>query len=108
MNSFNQKKVELTNRAIKDLNKIKSFNKDLFGENKANLIIDKIFNHIQILESSDIDLKQIGAIDKSFSKLKKTYRKLILDYYKITYREGKTKMYIVRVFDTRQNPNKNK
>ena len=108
MNSFTPKTVELTSRAIKDLNKIKSFNKDLLGEEKAKLIIDKIFNHIQILESSNIDLKKVGAIDKSFSKLKRTYRKLILDYYKITYREGKTKMYIVRVFDTRQSPNKNK
>lgn len=75
---------------------------------RLTLIIYKIFNRIQILESSDIDLHKIGAIDESFSKLKRTYRKLILDYYKITYREGKTKIFIVRVFDTRQNPKKNK
>ena len=59
MNSFTPKTVELTSRAIKDLNKIKSFNKDLLGEEKAKLIIDKIFNHIQILESSNIDLKKV-------------------------------------------------
>ncbi|PIZ07101.1 MAG: type II toxin-antitoxin system RelE/ParE family toxin, partial [Flavobacteriaceae bacterium CG_4_10_14_0_8_um_filter_34_31] len=27
---------------------------------------------------------------------------------KITYREGKTKIFVVRVFDTRQQPSKNK
>ena len=108
MNNFTPKIVELTSRAIKDLNKIKSFNKALFGEEKAEFIIDKIFSHLKILESPNIDLKKVGAIDESFLKLKRTYRNLFLDYYKITYREGKTKMYIVRVFDTRQNPNKNK
>ena len=108
LNSFTPKIVELTSRAIKDLNKIKSFNKALFGEEKAEFIIDKIFSHLKILESPNIDLKKVGGIDESFLKLKRTYRNLFLDYYKITYREGKTKIYIVRVFDTRQNPNKNK
>ena len=108
MKNFTPKIVELTSRAIKDINKIKSFNNELLGEEKATFIIEKIFNRMQILESSDIDLQKIGAIDERFSKLKRTYRKLILDYYKITYREGKTKIFIIRVFDTRQNPNKNK
>ena len=67
-----------------------------------------LIKYLRILENPDIDLKEIGSIDNRFSHLKNTYRKLILDYYKITYREGKTKMYVVRVFDTRQNPYKNK
>ena len=102
------KSVELTKRAIKDLNKIKAFNKKLLGEIKAQEIIDKIFERLSVLENSTIDLKKIGAIDKDFSHLKHQYRKLFQDYYKMTYREGRTKMFVIRVFDTRQHPNKNK
>lgn len=102
------KPVELTNRAIKDLNKIKAFNKELLGEEKAEQIIDEIFERLSVLESEDIDLKEVGAVDKDFLHLKHKYRKLFQDYYKVTYREGKTKMFVVRIFDTRQNPNKNR
>ncbi len=102
------KPVELTKRAIKDLNKIKSFNKKLLGEEKAEEIIDGIFERLALLENTNINLTKIGAIDEQFSHLKHRYRKLIHAYHKITYREGETKIYIVRVFDTRQHPNKNK
>jgi len=102
------KPVDLTKRAIKDLNKIKSFNLKLIGEEKAESIIDEIFDTFSILENKNIDLKKIGAVDNEFLHLKQEYRKLFYQYYKITYREGKTNIYIIRVFDMRQNPNKNK
>lgn len=108
MNAHFIKPVKLTNRAIKDLNKVKSFNKDLFGEEKAQIFIDEIFQKISILESRNVDLKKIGSIDESFSHLKNIYRKLLHRYYKITYREGLNKIYVIRVFDTRQNPSKNR
>lgn len=56
----------------------------------------------------DIDTSKIGAIDETFAHLKYDYRKLLVHHCKITYREGNTKFYIVKVFDTRQHPSKNK
>ncbi len=60
------------------------------------------------LENPDFVYLETGSVDEYFAHLKKQYRKLIEGNYKITYREGKTKIYINRIFDTSQNPNKNK
>lgn len=102
------KPLELTPRAIKDLQKVKSFNIDLFGADKAQEIIDNIFEEIEILEKSGNKFSQIGAVDEALSHLKRNYRKLFVHHCKVSYREGRTKIYIVRVFDTRQDPTKNK
>ncbi len=79
---------------------------ELYGEEKAKEIAYKIHKRASVL--SEEKYVKTGAIDESFSHLKHEYRKLIEGYCKITYREGKNKVYIVRIFDTRQNPNKNK
>ena len=84
------------------------FYSKLYNEDKAKEIADTIYKRTKILENKEVDLTKVGAIDEQFSYLKHQYRKLIERYCKITFREGKTKMYIVRVFDTRQHPNKNK
>lgn len=68
----------------------------------------KILDSSKILENNEVNLTSIGSIDNEFSHLKHTYRNIYQGHCKITYREGSTKIYIVRVFDTRQNPNKNK
>lgn len=103
-----RKPIELSDRAIRDLGKYKQFCYDLYGLEKAEAILDTIFNRLEVLENQDIDLTEVGAIDETFSHFKYTYRKLTVKHCKITYRVGKSKIYIVRVFDTRQNPNKNK
>ena len=100
--------VELTSRALKDLQKIRGFNDVLYGVLKSKEIINTVFKTIEILEIPDFDFTEIGSIDEDFVHLKYEYRKLIENNYKITYRKAKSKIYIVRVFDTRQNPNKNK
>lgn len=102
------KPVELTSRAIKDVSKIKAFYTELYNKEKAQKFIDSIFEECKFLESPNNDFSEIGAIDKDFSHLKYHYRKLIIHHCKITYREGKNQIYIVRVFDTRQHPHKNK
>lgn len=102
------KTVELTTRAIKDLKGIKSFLKQNLVEQKVDEFIDSLFQRMLILESSDADLTNIGAIDEEFSHLKYAYRKLIEGHYKITYREGTKKIYVIRIFDTRRHPNKNR
>lgn len=100
------KPVYWTNRAIKDLEKVTRFNAIIYGFDKAILIATELRESTEVLENSNF--KEIGSIDEDFVHLKHEYRKLIHNYCKITYREGKTKIYINRVFDTRQNPNKNK
>ena len=100
--------VQLTSRALKDLQKVRGFNDLLYGVSKSKEIINTIFATIEILENPDVDFTEIGAIDEDFVHLKYDYRKLITSHYKITYRKNKSKIYVVRIFDTRQNPNKNK
>lgn len=100
--------VELTSRALKDLQKIRVFNDTLYGVPKSKEIINTLFEIMEILENPDFDFTKIGGIDNDFAHLKYEYRKLIDSHYKITYRKAKNKIYVVRVFDTRQNPNKNK
>ena len=102
------KPVVWSSRSTKDLEKITKFYIELYGRSKTRKIITELQKSTEILEQENLDSSKIGAIDESFSHLKKEYRKLINHHCKITYREGKTKIYIVRVFDTRQHPNKNK
>lgn len=85
-----------------------SFYAQLYTEKKAKEIGYNIYKKTKILENTNIDLTKVGAIDEDFSHLKHSYRKLFQNHCKITYREGKTKMFIVRIFDTRQHPNKNR
>ena len=102
-----RKPLELTKRATRDLAKFKEFCRKLYGLKKAETILDDIFNKLEELENPDIDLTKVGAIDDTFSHFKYTYRKLTIKYCKVTYRIGKSKIYVVRVFDTRQDPKKN-
>ena len=102
------KAVELTVRAVKDLEKVRDYCTLHFGKDKADEIIKDIFDHIAILESPDHNFASIGMVDDDFNHLKREYRKIYKHYCKITYREGSSKIYVIRVFDTRQDPKKNK
>ena len=102
------KPVEWTTRATNDLEKVTKFNVKLYGSKKALEISTDLLKSTKILENSDVDLTECGSIDTAFSHLKYEYRKLINNHVKITYRIGMTNIYIVRVFNTRQHPNKNR
>ena len=102
------KPVAWTTRATKDLEKVTKFNVILYGSIKALEISTNLRKSTEILESTNVDLTEYGSIDTAFNHLRHEYRKLINNHVKITYRTGKTNIYIVRVFDTRQHPNKNK
>lgn len=102
------KPIEWTTRALNDLKKIHEFNSEILGFKKAEAVSDAIINKTELLENPTFDYSKIGAIDESFSHMKYNYRKLIEGHYKITYRDGRKAIYINRVFDTRQNPNKNR
>ena len=102
------KPVFWTNRAIKDLKKIRDFYIKIYGKEKTKGFIQNIFEATKILENPEFDFTKIGTVDEYFSHLKYEYRKIYEHHCKITYRIGKTKIYINRVFDMRQNPSKNK
>ena len=102
-----KKSIKLTLRAIKDLEKAKSFYTLQYGKDKVEEIIDAVFKHLEILENPDNKFSEIGEVDTAFSRLKSEYRKLIKGHFKLTYREGKSKIYVVRIFDARQDPKKN-
>ncbi|MFA7444397.1 MAG: type II toxin-antitoxin system RelE/ParE family toxin [Flavobacteriaceae bacterium] len=72
----NSVKIELTSRALKDLQKIRKFNDVLYGIPKSKEIIKAIFKRIKILEAPDVDLTNVGSIDEDFIHLKYEYRKL--------------------------------
>ncbi len=94
------KPVFWTNRTTKDLEKVTRFNATLYGFKKAIEIAKILRKSTEILENNQYDFSEIGQIDYEFAHLKRNYRKLIEHHCKITYREGKTKIYINRVFDT--------
>lgn len=100
--------INWTKRATKDLRKVYEFNIDLFGEEKSFVFIHLLLEMVDLL--SDKKFVKMGAIDEEFKHLKREYKKLIEGYIKITYRISTNKpiVYINRVFDTRQDPRKNK
>ena len=101
-------RIKWTARAVKDLKKTYSFYVELFGEQKGLKIIQHLANKVDSL--SNPNFVNTGASDEEFNHLKHDYKKLIVKHVKITYRLSKNSLdvYIVRVFDTRQHPSKNK
>ena|ERR1700757_3092975 len=94
------KEVVWTAKAFKDL--IAIYNliaKD--STTAAKKVVDSILDREQQLKSQPTT----GTIQRGL-KLKKEYRFIIQSHYKIIYREGKTNIYVIKVFDTRQNPKK--
>ena len=97
-----------TTKALKDFEKITRFNTFFLGFEKSKSVTYDIIKCIEILENPVYDFFKIGSVDSEFAHLKRNYRKLIHSYYEITYRKGNDKIHSNRIFDTRQNPKKNK
>jgi hypothetical protein len=78
------------------------------GEEKAFDLVQLILKKVDVL--SDKRFSGIGAVGEEFRHLKRQYKKLIVKNLKITYRLCRSHrvIYINRVFDTRQNPSRNK
>ena len=97
--------IEWTDRAKADLNKIYNFETEVQGEEKAwNLIL-----HLMSITEDALRQKiDPGVVDIQFSHLGKNYRKLLEGNHKITYRKESQVRYVIRVFDMRQHPDKNK
>ncbi|ARN79207.1 plasmid stabilization protein [Nonlabens spongiae] len=101
------KPVKWTSRSLKDLKSITEFYIELYSSSKTREIITNIRKSTEVLERENPESSEIGSVDTAFNHPKFEYRKLTNHYCKITYRIGKDDIYIVRVFDLRQNPKKN-
>jgi len=100
--------INWTSRAVKDLKKIYHFYTEQIGEEKSFRLVNSLVDKVDVL--SDGRFSKVGAVDDEFTHLKRQYKKLIFKNIKITYRlsSSKSVIYIIRVFDTRQNPLKNR
>ena len=99
----NQKEIIWTKTAIKDLNKIYEFNIPIFGEGKSFEYIVALTNEINLLEEGFIGIG-VKYISKRHPEIE--YRKLISSHYLIIYRAKGKRVYINKIFDTRQSPKK--
>ncbi|MFM7021775.1 MAG: type II toxin-antitoxin system RelE/ParE family toxin [Flavobacteriales bacterium] len=94
------KEVLWTAKALKGLDSIYTLiAKD--SETAAKKVVTRILEREEQLQTHP----DSGTVEKRL-KLKREYRYLIESHYKIIYREGKTAIYVVKVFDTRQHPSK--
>ena len=66
----------------------------------ANQMIDEVFERVTQLEHYPLS----GPVESLLSHLKKEYRYLVSGHFKIIYRIEPGSVFIVRFFDTRQDP----
>jgi len=91
-----------TETAKNDLKNIFNFIKSEININKAQLIVFQIIDETSVLQN----MPEAGQKEPKFEHLKNEYRRLIFKHYKIVYHISAELVYINRVFDSRQNPNK--
>jgi len=93
-----------TEKAKFDLKEIFDFFLTEVSEKVANSIINSILTKTKQIEINPLS----GSIEPYLTNLKKQYRRIIEGNYKIVYRIDGSRVYIIRVFDARQSPNKMK
>ncbi len=93
-------KIDWSDDAIEDLQNIHDFITQ-YSKNRAQKIVERIFERITILESGFVRIRQVEELlkEREFE-----YRYLLEDSYKIIYRITVDKVEIVKIFDVRQNP----
>ncbi|MFK7933240.1 MAG: type II toxin-antitoxin system RelE/ParE family toxin [Saprospiraceae bacterium] len=96
-------RVQLTNEAKTDLREIYIYYKENGRGMYARKIRQRSLNKIMLLK----DAPKIGQIETELATITEyTYRYLVVGVYKIYYRVADKVVLVIRVFDTRQNPNK--
>jgi len=90
------------------LRKAYNFNTEIYGEEKSFAIVQRVISRVELLK--DQRFAEIGSVDEDFKHLIYEYRKFTVGHLKVNYRADfdNTRIYINRIFDTRQNPKKNK
>lgn len=94
------KKLDWTDPAMEDLNAIWEYYEVLIGLEKAETYIDRFFQKADRL----VRFPEMGAVEEELSNAFVTVRYLLEGHYKIYYKVDGPLVKILRVFDTRQNP----
>ena len=89
------------NSARNDMRDIKRYYLNLAGYAVAKRLIKKITDAVSLLRGNPL----LGRKDDSFAFVRE-YRYIIVGYYKIYYFEYSGSIYIVAIWDTRQEPSK--
>lgn len=87
---------------MEDLNAIWEYYEVLVGLDKAEAYIDRFFTKADRL----VEFPEMGAVEEELSNAFITVRYLLEGHYKIYYRMDGSVVKILRVFDTRQNPDR--
>ena len=93
-----------TERAESDLKTIYEFNCDTIGEAKAWDLVLELERFISETLSQTMD---VSMPDFQFFHLSSDYRKILKGRHKVTFVERGGKKIILRIFDSRQHPDKN-
>lgn len=91
-----------TNFAVSELKAIYLYHRMIAGQKVADKIRQRIFKTTKLLTKQP----ELGAIEPNLQELKQNYRYLISGNYKIIYKYQENTIYIIDVFDCRQNPQK--
>jgi plasmid stabilization system protein ParE len=97
-----EKEVIWTAQAKDDLQRVYEFNSLTLGEEKAYSLIEGLVGKIDVLyQKIPGGTRYISDRNPEIN-----YQKLIYSYYVIFYREEGNKVYVNKIFDARQNPEK--
>jgi plasmid stabilization system protein ParE len=97
-------KIEITKNAEERLKEIYKYYKREASITIARRIKNEILERIKTLK----DYKDLGPIDEHLKYLHLGHRKLTEGNYKIVYRLENNLIYITDIFDTQQDPDKQK
>lgn len=89
-----------TQEALQELKIIYEYYKISVSVKIAKSIKDKIFASTKNLSKH----VRKGQLEELLTYKPEEYRYLLMGYYKIVYKIGKEKVYIMKVFDCRRNP----
>lgn len=94
-------KVVWSDKALYDLEDAFDF-LSLKSVGAAERMVDRIIKKIELLE----ELPYLGAIETRLLTKSKIYRYLVVGHHKVIYREDAGIIWILRIFDTGQNPDR--
>lgn len=92
--------VIFTEQAFRGLEEAMAFIADKVSEQKLTEISSRILNRTDELKTHPYQ----GQQEQYLSHLSSDYRRLIEGHYKIIYRIEKNTVYIIDIFDSRQDP----
>lgn len=98
---MNKARLIWTEHALKDLEFVFDFLYEK-SQRSAASTVQSILGKAHLLTK----FPKSGPIEPLLKNLKGKYRYLTKGHYKIVYRVEKSSIYIVRIFDTRQDPSK--